>query len=125
MGRRTPPHCTAAGKVLLAYLPQDQVEQILPTTPECLTPQTVADRDELLQILAQARQRGYAIAQEELEAGLNAVAVPIFDHAGQVPAAACVSGPSYRVTPALFDALADQLMETAAEISRRLGYHPP
>ena len=124
VGRRTPPHCTAAGKVLLAYLPQDQVEQILPASPECLTPQTIADRDELLQILAQTRQRGYAIAQEELEAGLNAVAAPIFDHTGQVPAAACVSGPSYRVTPALFDVLADQLIETAAEISRRLGYNP-
>lgn len=122
VGRRFPPHCTAAGKVLLAYLAQDRVEQILPATLEGFTDQTITNLDELLQVLAQTRQRGYATAQEELEVGLNVVAVPVFDHTGQVQSAASVAGPACRMTPERFPDMAARLIGTAAEISRRLGY---
>jgi DNA-binding IclR family transcriptional regulator len=122
VGRRMPPHCTAAGKVLLAHLSQDGLASMLPPELDCFTPHTVTDLDELRQELVRVRQQGYATAEEELEAGLNAVAVPILNHTGQVQAAASVSGPAYRVTPGLFPVLAEQLIGTAAEISRRLGY---
>ncbi len=122
VGRRFPPHCTAVGKVLLAYLAQDRVEQILPATLEGFTDQTITDLDEFHQVLAQTRQQGYAVAQEELEVGLNVVAVPVFDHTDQVQSAASVSGPAYRMTPERFPEMAARLIGTAAEISRRLGY---
>lgn len=68
-----------------------------------------------------ARQ-GYAVAWEELEEGLNAVAVPVCDHAGAVVAALAVAGPAYRVTRQSLPRLATLLSGAATEVSERLGY---
>jgi DNA-binding IclR family transcriptional regulator len=122
VGRRMCPHCTAAGKVLLAPLSRDELDRVLPAKLERFTAHTITDPDHLHQELAQVRERGYAIAQEELEEGLNAVAVPIYDHTKQVVAAASVAGPSYRVSPEMFPRLAVRLMEVAGQISEHLGY---
>jgi DNA-binding IclR family transcriptional regulator len=70
------------------------------------------------------RRQGYAIVQEELERGLNAVAAPIRDHQGRVVAAVSISGPAYRVTPEIFDTLAQRLAETTDRVSREMGYVP-
>jgi IclR family acetate operon transcriptional repressor len=125
VGRRMCTHCTAAGKVLLAHLPQDERDQFLQADLEPFTPHTITDPDDLRQELARVRQRGYAVAQEELEEGLNVVAAPIHDHAGRVVASISVAGPAYRVTPDIFPQLAARLMDTAAEISEQLGYKHP
>jgi DNA-binding IclR family transcriptional regulator len=122
VGRRTPPHCTAAGKVLMANSGERQVERILARGLERYTPHTIANPASLREELMVVRERGYATAQEELEQGLNAVAVPICDHKGQTIAAASVAGPEYRVTPELFPWLAAQLRAAAGDISERLGY---
>jgi len=122
VGRRTPPHCTAAGKVLLAYLPQDELDRFLQSSLEQLTPHTITDPRELRKELAQVRERGYAIVREELEEGLNVVATPIYDHTGQVVASISVAGPVYRITLELFPKLAAQLTDTATRISEQLGY---
>ena len=125
VGRRMCPHCTAAGKTLLAHLSAEELEQVLPDCLERLTPNTIADVDQLRQELARVRQQGYAIAREELEEGLNAVAAPIYDHTNSVIAAASVAGPAYRVIPDLIPRLAAQLLEVALQISGRLGYKQP
>jgi DNA-binding IclR family transcriptional regulator len=122
VGRRMPPHCTAAGKVLLAALPQDELDRVLRTGLEPFTPHTITDPDELREELARVRQGGYAAAREELERGLNVVAVPIYDHTAQVVASVSVAGPAYRVTPERFPELAARLMDVAARISAQLGY---
>lgn len=125
VGRRMCPHCTAAGKTLLAHLPSEELEQVLPDRLERLTPNTITNLDQLRQELATVRQQGYAIAREELEEGLNAVAAPIYDHTNSVIAAASVSGPAYRVVPDLIPHLAAQLLEATLHISERLGYRQP
>jgi DNA-binding IclR family transcriptional regulator len=122
VGRRMCPHCTAAGKVLLAYLPAKKREQILSLDLERFTPQTIIEPDQLREELVRIRELGYASVEEELEAGLNAVAAPIRDYTGQVIAAASVAGPAYRVIPELFGHLAAQLMAVTAAISERMGY---
>ena len=122
VGRRMPPHCTAAGKVLLAYLNPHQLETILPTPLEKFTPTTLNTLEELGHELEHVRRQGYAIVNEELEKGLNAVAAPIFDHAGRVHSSISVAGPSYRVPPSQFENLAAHVSRTAAEISTLLGY---
>ena len=122
VGRRMPLHCTAAGKVLLAFLPADELEHYLPSPFERFTSRTIVNADVLNQELDQVHRRGYGIAQEELEEGLNAVAVPIYDHDGRAHCAASVSGPAYRMTPDRFPTIISKLTETAAEISRRLGF---
>jgi len=91
---------------------------------ERFTPHTITDPNKLRQELAKVRERGYALAQEELEEGLNVVAGPIYDYTGQVVASVSVAGPAYRVTPEMFPELASQLMDTAPKISEQLGYKP-
>ena len=140
VGRRLPPHCTATGKVLLAFLPQDEADgrhpaddrhpadgrhplnQVLQADLERFTPHTIIDPERLQEELARVREQGYAIAREELEEGLNAIAAPVYDHTGQVVASVSVAGPAYRVTSELCPQLAAQSMDVAARISELLGY---
>ena len=124
VGRRMPPHCTAAGKVLLAHLPQAERDRVLRGRLERFTPLTITDPDELRQELARVREHKYATVCEELEEGLNVVAVPVHDHTGQVVASISVAGPAYRVTPELFPELAARLLDTAEKISKQLGHRP-
>jgi DNA-binding IclR family transcriptional regulator len=125
VGRRMCPHCTAAGKTLLAHLSAKELEQVLPDHLERLTPNTITDLDQLRQELASVRQQGYAVAREELEEGLNAVAAPIYDHTNSVIAAVSVAGPAYRVILDLIPRLAAQLLEVTLQISGHLGYKQP
>jgi DNA-binding IclR family transcriptional regulator len=122
VGRRMDLHATAAGKVFLAYMPKDRLPHYINQDFEQYTPKTVIDSKKLVQILGEVRERGYAVAEEEWEVGLNLVAAPIFDMACQVIAAASISGPVYRVTRDLFPSLAAHLKRAAAEISERMGY---
>jgi DNA-binding IclR family transcriptional regulator len=125
VGRRMWPHCTAAGKVLLASLPPAELEHVLPGELASFTPHTITDRARLGQELTLVRQQGHAEAREELEEGLNALAAPIHDHTGQVVAAAAVAGPAYRVTPEQIPRLAARLLEVTQQISVWLGYPQP
>ena len=122
VGRRMPPHCTAAGKVLLAHLPPGRAHATLPASLESFTPNTIHDLAALERSLEEVRQQGFAVVEEELEQGLNAIAAPVYDHAGRVQSAVAVAGPAYRVTPPRFAQMAEQVIQTATEISWRLGY---
>jgi IclR family transcriptional regulator, acetate operon repressor len=122
VGRRMPPHCTAAGKVLLAHLPEEQRRWIFLDHLEAFTPHTITAWDALQEELARVRAQGYAMVEEELEEGLNAVAAPIRDHTGAVVAAAGIAGPAYRLTPEQLPQLAAQLAGVTAQISQDMGY---
>jgi DNA-binding IclR family transcriptional regulator len=122
IGRRTPLHATSSGKVLLAFADETLRKSVLTATLETLTEHTHTDPDALLRELAEVAGRGWASTNEELELGLTAVSGPIRDGGGRVVAAVSVSGPSYRLTPDSFGAVAEQLLEGAAEISSRMGY---
>jgi DNA-binding IclR family transcriptional regulator len=122
VGRRTYPHCAAAGKVLLAHLAQDQLDGILSNELDRYTPRTITNPNELRQELAKSRERGYATTEEELERGLNVIAAPIHDHTGAVIAAVSVAGPAYRVRKELFPDVAAQVMEVTKQISEQLGH---
>lgn len=97
MGRRTPLHCSANGKALLAFLPDEQREEFLAAPHEHFTPHTVVDRGELEAQLAAVRRDGYATALEELEEGLNAVAAPIVAADGELLGALSISAPAWRM----------------------------
>jgi DNA-binding IclR family transcriptional regulator len=121
-GRRMRPHCTAAGKVLLAHLAPGELDQVLAEPLERFTSYTITDPDELCQNLVRVRGQGYATAQEELEKGLNMVAAPVYNHTRQVNAALSVAGPAYRLLPDLLPQLAALVMDVARQISEQLGY---
>jgi DNA-binding IclR family transcriptional regulator len=115
-------HCTAAGKVFLAYLPPPMVDRLLSRPLQRFTPHTITDPEQLRAELREVRHQGYSIVKEELEQGLNVVAAPIYDHTGQIVASVSVAGPAFRVTPDLLPELARQVVEVASEISQQLGY---
>ena len=121
IGRRTPCHCTAAGKVLLAYLPPETRQQILSAPLVRFTEKTIVDFDTLTQELTKIHQQGYAITHEEHQEDLSAVAAPIFDHTEQVIAAVTVSGPTYRIGPGEIEALVEAVLDIAHQISAGLG----
>jgi DNA-binding IclR family transcriptional regulator len=122
IGREMLPHCISSGKALLAYLPQQRLERILAEGLPRFTEKTLTDPIVLREELKRVRQQGYAVAQEELEVGLSAVAAPIWNHEAKVVAAVSVSGPSFRLSSEKIPELAELTRQTANEISHQLGY---
>jgi IclR family transcriptional regulator, acetate operon repressor len=118
VGLAVPYHCSAVGKVFLAFgsatLPKGRLEQ--------RAPRTITNRQQLAGDLALTRSRGYAVADEQLEPGLVAVAAPVHRADGTVPAALSVSGPSVRLDPPRIEQVARLLVTQAAAMSASLGY---
>ncbi|TJZ44001.1 IclR family transcriptional regulator [Streptomyces piniterrae] len=122
LGRRTPLHATASGKVLLAHLPRERREALVTRKLARFTENTVATPAALRAQLTAAFEDGFACTTEELEIGLNAVAAPVRAHDGAVIGAIGVSGPAYRMERSLLPELAERSAKAAAELSRRMGY---
>lgn len=88
VGARLPAYCTAMGKAILAFVPQERCDEIIATidfTPR--GPNTLTDADALREDLARIRARGVAVNDEELAYGLRSIAAPIHSHSGEVVAA--------------------------------------
>lgn len=98
-GSRLPAYCTSLGRVMLAHLPPDELEQYLAKTKlRAMTENTVVNQKRLREILADVRRDGYAINDEELELGLRSIAVPVRGASGQVLAALNVGAQAARVS---------------------------
>jgi IclR family acetate operon transcriptional repressor len=122
VGRRTPLHCVANGKALLAFRAPADIERVLIGQLPRFTNRTITDPKRLRAELADVRGRGYAQAIGEIEEGLNAVAAPVRDAAGAVVAAVSISGPAYRVKADRIAELGTLTISAAAKISARLGF---
>lgn len=122
IGARWPVHATSTGKVLLAFLPEAELEAVLQQPLAQVTGQTLAAPELLRPALAQIRVSGYAIAIEELEVGFSAMAAPVRNHDGQVIAALSINGPSARLTPERLQEVAPQIVEAASRVSAQLGF---
>ena len=122
MGRGYPAHATSLGKVLLSGLGEDEEREILGAHGMAsYTRTTTTDVDALLAELADIRERGFAVDDEEYDEGLRCVGAPIRDHTGRVVAALGIGGPVTRVTPERVDDLARLVIDAADGLSRRLG----
>ena len=120
IGRELPAHSTALGKVLLAFLAPKQVLNVIAERGLARsTPKTIVSKTKLLSELEVVRRQGYAIADEEADRGLRALAAPIFDADGTVRAAVSVNGsPAENVWNDLGELV--RLVEVAArDISKR------
>lgn len=96
--RRTDLHATAAGKVILAFLPEDAVEtHVEERGLPSYTENTITDRERLFQELATVRENGFAQNDEESMKGLRAVAVPVQYPNGKLVGAMSVAGPTQRM----------------------------
>jgi len=88
VGSRLPAYCTSMGRVLLAALPDEEVATYLSSLkPVAFTPNTIVKLPQLRKAILEVRKDGYAIVDQELEAGLRSIAVPVSNRAGRVVAA--------------------------------------
>jgi IclR family KDG regulon transcriptional repressor len=124
IGITAPMHCTALGKAMVAFRPEDEMCQWIQTHGlKPFTETTITDEDTFLRELREIRSRGYAVDNGEFEAGVRRIAAPIRDRAGTVIAAVSVSGPDTRMpVPLVNSTMAICLVETAQHISQALGY---
>lgn len=125
VGRRAPLHAGGVPKVLLAYMPPEDLARILrPGTLERVTARTITDPDQLDEILEEIRCRGYHVSVGDLDPDVHSVAAPIWDHTGRVVAAVSVAGPSHRFPPKKVEQCIQLVCRGAATISCLLGCLP-
>jgi IclR family transcriptional regulator, acetate operon repressor len=117
IGQVAPLHCSAGGKVLLAFGAAAVGEEPL----KRFTPTTITDHELLAKELVLVRSRGFAFMLDELELGLRAVAVPVTEAWGEVVGALAVSGPSVRLPKRRLSQCADLLLDAASTLSAQLA----
>ena len=123
VGTRTPAHCTSLGKAMLAFVPNEEIDQFLGSrTLEAYTRKTITSPNRFRAELKKIRACGYAIDNEEREVGLRCIGAPVCNSAGDVIAAVSIAGPAFRINEFRISALANAVMRTAARMSASLGY---
>jgi len=123
VGHRNYANCTSTGKLLLAFLPPERLEQVLDgwvLTPR--TEHTITSVAQLRQDLETVRKRGWAENVNEAEMGVASVAAPIRNGLGEVVAAVSVAGPLQRLSGDSLKRFARPTVEAGLAISRRLGF---
>ena len=123
IGNIAPMHCTGVGKLLLQNYSATQMEQMIAVKglPR-YTASTIVTPQRLMEEVEEAREKGYAFDNEECEPGVRCIAAPVRDYTGLVVAGISVSGPSTRMTDEHIFSNLPQLLETAEELSHRLGW---
>lgn len=125
VGDRAPLHCTGVGKAILSALKPEAVNEIIERAGlPAFTPNTITTRDKLFAELEQTRQRGHARDNQEHEINTYCVAAPIFDASGHVIGGCSISGLDSEIIGKRISGLSQEIMGTAQEISRRMGYVP-
>jgi IclR family transcriptional regulator, KDG regulon repressor len=117
VGTMNPLHCTALGKILLAFGGAE-----LPASLEQYTQNTIIDYEKLATHLEQVRKSGYATDNEEFDIGVRCIAVPIFDFRGKIIGAMGISGPSSRLTLERLEKMKNVLMETGRQATQKMAF---
>jgi DNA-binding IclR family transcriptional regulator len=121
-GTVLPPHAGASAKVLLAWLPEGELDELLRSTELTrYTERTVTDPNALRAELAAIHQAGYAVSNGEVDPGVRGIAAPIFGAEGQVVAGLSTVGPAFRLDDAALPAVVDATRRSAEGISERIG----
>ena len=120
VGRRVPYHCSANGKVLVAFGAAGAEAGPL----EARTSRTITEPALFAAELEKVRRAGFAIAADELELGLSAVAAPVLDGSGRAIAALSVSGPTLRLSPRRVAELRPIVIKQARALGEALGHDP-
>lgn len=125
VGGSLPLHAGAVSKALLAFEPQEVIEEFLGTKPAKLTPKTKTGKRALLEEFGQVVEQGYALSEEDVIPGIGAIGVPIFDSEARVRASLSIAGPQSVVLGDDFDRICGLTRQAGAELSKRLGYPGP
>jgi DNA-binding IclR family transcriptional regulator len=126
IGAAVPLYCTAVGKVMLAFMPEDERERLLQDIEvKRLTPNSVGSMQELKTELYRVRKNGYACDLEEHEMHIRCIAAPIWDHTGSVQSSLSITAPVVRMPVTRLRQLAPLIQAAGFQISRELGYRVP
>jgi len=125
VGSRLPAYCSAAGKVQIAYMKEDELDNYIRNNEfKAYTKNTITDGDVLRKQLKQVAEQGFAIDDEELDAGVKCVSAPIRDYTRRIVGAVSISGPSIRFSNERMEKeLIPLVISAAAEISSKFGFH--
>jgi DNA-binding IclR family transcriptional regulator len=124
IGDSLPLHCTASGKVYLAFEAHEELKSTLPDQMPTHTSQTIADRSKLIEQLASVASAGYAVDHGEFMEDVCSIAVPIRDYTRTVVGSLAVAGPAYRIPDErVTSEIAPVILEAGRDLSRRLGYN--
>jgi DNA-binding IclR family transcriptional regulator len=119
-----PAHCTALGKVLIAYLDPPMLDRFLGASElRRYTAKTIVERDALLRELAEVCRTGIGFDDGEFDAEGRCVAAAVRDFTGRVMGAIGISGPVWRLSLPAIQAKAQQVREAADALSRELGFN--
>lgn len=122
IGSRADAYCTALGKAILAWLPEDELSAYLEAASfEAHGPGTLGTAAELRGNLREIRERGYAVDDEEMAPGLRCIAAPVFDFTGYPRYAISISGPATRVDAGVIEAIESDVRTVCEELSAALG----
>ncbi len=125
LGARKPAFCTAEGRAMLAFQPQDVVNDVLGRRLVPRTPKTIIDAGQIRAALEEVRALGFATEDEQSELGMRSVAAPIRNANGRVVAAIGLAGPIQRLSDEALASFAPLVADAARTISARLGYNSP
>jgi DNA-binding IclR family transcriptional regulator len=122
VGHVMPLHAGAASKVLIAWLPDDELDHLAERAAlETLTPATPTDLRRLRADLVEIREHGFAITRGEVDPGVCGIAVPLFDHEGRVVAGLSVAIPTYRLADDAVPGIIDEVRHAAVIAAQRAG----
>jgi len=122
VGARLPAHCTALGKILLALLPDTELERRLGAAPlERLTERSITNRAELLDHLKEVRVRRFAWEECESNPHIACVAAPVIDTHHEPIAALSIATPLSRMNAQRRHHLRSIVIDNADMLSRQLG----
>jgi DNA-binding IclR family transcriptional regulator len=123
VGDRSPLHCTASGKAILAHLSDERIRRIIEDRGlEAKTPNTITDADDLFVEVADIREQGYAVSMEESVEGVRAVAAPVLLD-DTVVASVSLAGPANRfVGERLEKRIPETVKGAANELELKLTY---
>lgn len=123
VGGEAPGYCSAAGKVLWAHMPQSELSTLMDRIEfRQHTTNTITDRQALLRHLAEVREQGYAIDNEEHRLGLIGIGAPIYDHMGSVIGAICVGELTSRTNEERVGQTRQMVIDFAQRLSHEMGY---
>ena len=123
IGAAVPLYCTAVGKVMLAFMPDEEREKVLRNMDmKRMTPNTVGSLQELGAELRRVRKNGYACDLEEHEAHIRCIAAPIWNHTGAVQSSLSITAPVVRMPVTRLRQLAPLIQDAGLRISADLGY---
>jgi DNA-binding IclR family transcriptional regulator len=125
IGIHPPAYCSASGKVLLAYLPEDKKEAFLPEEFQSFGPNTIRNAAELEAELNKTRLNGYAIDDEEWNPSVRALAAPVWNYDGKIIATLSIAGPKVRMSQQRMEEAAQLLVKAAQDLSASIGYREP